>query len=256
MYNSPSTPTFKVTKPLVWTGVIVALIVWFLVFCFRVVGVGDVAIITTFGNVTDQRGSGVLIKAPWPIQSMTAMNVQVQKEQQDASAASNDLQTVTSTVALNYHLTPATAGTVFREVGTDYKSRIIDPMLQESVKATVSQYNAEELISKRPTVEAAALKSITDKLASRGITVDGLSIVNFDFSQAFNQAIEQKQVAQQNAQKAQYDLQTAEQEAKAQQVQATTLTPDYLTLKAIEKWNGQMPQYVGANGIFGIPMNK
>lgn len=187
---------------------------------------------------------------------MTKMNVQVQKEQQDASAASNDLQTVTTTVALNYHLTPGTAGTVFREVGSDYKGRIIDPALQESVKSTISQFNAEELISKRPTVEASALKAITDKLGNRGITVDGISIINFSFSQAFDQAIEAKQVAQQNAQKAQYELQTAETQAKAQQVQATTLTQDYLSLKAIEKWDGRMPQYLGANGVFGIPMNK
>ncbi|BAS17586.1 mitochondrial prohibitin complex protein 1 [Arthrobacter sp. Hiyo8] len=235
---------------------IVLLVILFLIFCFRIVGVGDIAIITTFGNVTSQTGSGVLIKAPWPIQSLTKMNVQVQKEQQDASAASNDLQTVTTTVALNYHLTPNTAGTVFRTVGVDYKTRIIDPLLQETIKATVSQFNAEELISKRPVVEASALKAISSKLGERGITVDNISIVNFNFSTAFDQAIEAKQVAQQNAQKAQYELQSAETQAKAQEVQATTLTPDYLRLQAINKWDGHMPQYVGADGVFGIPLTK
>lgn len=257
MYPRESTSPPKRVLKVKWVaGGVLAFILLFFVLCFRVVGVGEVAIVTTLGNVTSQPGSGVLIKAPWPIQSMNKMNVQVQKEQQDASAASADLQTVNATFALNYHLTPATAGTVFRTVGVEYKGRIIDPLLQETVKATVSRFNAEELISKRPVVEAQALKTITAKLSERGITVDNISIVNFNFSAAFDQAIEQKQVAQQNAQKAEYELKSAETQAKAQQVQATTLTPDYLKLQAIQKWDGKMPQYVGGDGVFGIPITK
>lgn len=220
---------------------------------FRVVGVGSVGIVTQFGKISSEHQSGAVFKAPW--QGFVTMNTQVQKEQQQAGAATKDLQTVDSTIALNYHLTSSTAFDVYRSIGTDYKSRIIDPVLQESVKATTSQYNADELISKRPEVEAAIFKDLQTKLAANGITVDGLSIVNLDFSAAFNVAIENKQVAGQNAQKAQYDLQTAQLESQAQAVKAQTLTPEYLQLQAINKWDGKLPSTVtGSGNIFSIPL--
>lgn len=221
----------------------------------RVVGVGQVGIVTRFGNVVGELQSGFHVIAPWPFEDMTTMNVQIQKEQQDAGAATHDLQSVTTTVALNYHLTDATAQQVFRSVGTDYKARVIDPVIQEAVKATTAQYNAEELISQRSQVETALSQRLVDKLTDRGITVDNVSIVNFEFSGAFDRAIEAKQVAQQRAQQAQYDLQTAELKAKAQDVQAKTLTTEYLQLQAIEKWDGHMPIYSGIQGgVFSIPL--
>lgn len=234
----------------------VALVLLFFIFCFRVVGVGQVGIITQFGRVTREAQSGVVIKAPWPIQHITKMNIKTQKEQQDASAASKDLQTVTTTIALNYHLTPDTARKVFTEVGTNYSLVIIDPILQESIKSVTSQYNAEELISQRPKVEQSLQDKLASKLTDRGITIDNVSIVNFSFSEAFNQSIEQKQVAQQNAQKAQYELQTATTQAQAQDVQAKTLTPEYLELQAINKWDGKMPNYVGSGAVFNIPLTS
>lgn len=222
---------------------------------FRIVGVGRVGIVTQFGNVSAERQSGAFFKAPW--QGFVTMNIQVQKEQQNAAAATQDLQTVTTTLALNYHLTSDTAGKVYRTIGTDYKTRIIDPVLQEAVKATTSQYNADELIVKRPAVEAGILNDLQNKLTPRGITVDNVSIVDFSFSNAFDNAIEQKQVASQNAQKAQYDLQTAQLESQAQQVKAQTLTPEYLQLQAIQKWDGKLPSTVtGGNSIFSIPLGN
>lgn len=239
-------------NPVVWLA---AGVVLFLIFCVRVVGVGEVGIITRFGTISRQAGSGIMLKLPWPVEHLVKMNVQIQKEQQDASAATKDLQTVTTTLALNYHLTPSTADDVYRTIGVDYKDRIIDPLLQETIKSVSSQYNADQLISERPRVEATSLKELQQKLQKRGISVDNVSIVNFDFSADFNKAIEQKQVAQQNAQKAQYDLQTAQLQAQAQDVQAQTLTPDYLELQAINKWDGHMPNYLGQGSVFNIPLS-
>jgi regulator of protease activity HflC (stomatin/prohibitin superfamily) len=186
------------------------------------------------------------------------MNIKTQKEQQDASAASKDLQTVTTTIALNYHLTPLTAKKVFVEVGTNYSSVIIDPILQESIKSVTSQYDAAELISQRNQVELALQDKLASKLTKRGITIDNVSIVNFNFSTAFDQSIEQKQVAQQNSQKAQYELLTATTRAQAQDVQAKTLTNEYLQLQAIEKWDGHLPTTVagGTGTILSIPLTR
>lgn len=177
-----------------------------------------------------------------------------QDEHQDATAATHDLQSVTTTIALNYHLTPKTAQIVFKQVGTNYREVTIDPIIQEAIKSVTAKYNAEELIGNRAAVEIALRDHLVNKLEDRGITVDNVSIVNFKFSQAFDNAIEQKQVSQQNAQKAQYDLQTAQLKAQAQDVQAKTLTPEYLQLQAIEKWNGNLPTYLGSGTVFNIPL--
>lgn len=237
-------------------GTLIVLLVLFFLFCFRVVGVGQVGIVTRFGNVTREAPSGIVIKLPYPIEKLTKMNVQTQKEQQDASAATHDLQSVNTTLAVNYHLTPDTARTVYVNVGTDYKIRVIDPIIQESVKSITAQYDAADLIAKRPLVESQLETLLIKKLGDRGITVDNVSIVNFEFSSQFNAAIEQKQVAQQNAQKAQYDLQTAQLKAQQQQVQGQTLTAEYLELQAIEKWDGHLPGTVagGTGTIFNIPL--
>lgn len=236
-----------------WLWAIVAAVLFFML-CVRVIGVGEVGIVTRFGTISRETQSGIMLKLPWPVEHLVKMNVQVQKEQQDASAATKDLQTVTTTLALNYHLTPATADDVYRRIGTDYKNRIIDPILQETIKSVSSQYNADELISQRPQVEAASLKLLQSKLNKQGISVDNLSIVNFNFSVGFDNAIEQKQVAQQNAQKAQYELQTAQLQAQAQDVQAKTLTSEYLQLQAINKWDGKLPTYMGQGSVFNIPL--
>lgn len=246
----------KANKGLYIGGTVLALVLLFFMFCFRVVGVGQVGIITQFGRVKSEQESGVVFKLPYPIQHLVKMNVQVQKEQQNADAATHDLQSVSTTIAVNYHLTPDTARTVYVNVGTDYKIRVIDPVIQESVKAVTAQYDAADLIAKRPEVETKLSAYLIGRLGDRGISVDNVSIVNFGFSKQFNDSIESKQVAQQNAEKAQYDLQTAQLKAQQQQAQAATLTPEYLQLQAIERWNGQLPKNTvsGGSTLFNIPL--
>jgi regulator of protease activity HflC (stomatin/prohibitin superfamily) len=244
----------SIQQKLLWGfGTTFVVILLFFAFCFRVVGVGQVGIMTQFGKVIGEHQSGAFFKSPWA--GFTTMNIQVQKEQQDAAAATKDLQSVTTTIAMNYHLTSATAFDVYKNIGVDYKAKVLDPALQEVVRATTSQYNASELISQRPQVATAILDSLQAKLAPVGITVDGTNIVGFAFSSQFNSATEQKQVAAQNAQKAQYDLQTAQLESQAQQVKAQTLTPEYLQLQAIQKWDGKTPTTMtGGSTIFSIPL--
>lgn len=235
-------------------GIVGIVIILALLASIRVVGVGQVGIRTQFGKVVGVKQSGVSFIPPW--QGLTKMNVRIQKEEQGASAATQDLQTVNTTVALNYNLTPATANKVFREVGTTYKTTIIDPILQESVKSVTSQYNATDLIDQRPKVETQIFQTLQSKLAERGITVDNLSIVNFSFSTQFSSAIESKQVEAQNVQAAQYKLQQAQLNAQANQVQDSALTPAILQQQAIAKWDGKLPTTLAAgNGtVFNIPL--
>lgn len=219
----------------------------------RIIGVGKVGIVTRFGNVNREVGSGLHLKIPFA-ESIHVMNVQLQKSQVDAEAATNDLQTVTASIALNYNLTSDTANKVYKEVGVNYVSTVIDPILQETVKSVSSQYNATDLIDKRTEVQTKTFVALQSALQKRGITVDNLSIVNFKFSDQFAAAIEAKQVEAQNVQAAQYKLQKAQLDAEANQVQDAALTPAILEQQAIAKWNGQMPKALGTNTVFGIDL--
>jgi len=191
------------------------------------------------------------------------MEVRINKEESSASAASKDLQTVSSKVTVNYHPDPLAVDELFQKVGLSYGPRIIAPAVQEVVKAISAQYTAEELITRRPEVKDLIREQLTTRLAIHNIMVDDISITDFDFSKSFNDAIEAKQVAEQNVQKAQRDLQRIEVEAKQKVTQAKAeaealrlqrqeISADLLKLReienqkmAIEKWNGVLPQVTG-----------
>lgn len=245
-------------KRLVEIGVaVVGVLLLLIVFASAYVQIpsGYVGVLTRFGKVTGERQPGVSWKVPF-IESVAPMNVQVQKEQVDAPAASKDLQTVTTTVALNYHLDHNQVSNVYVNLSPDYVDRVISPDIQESTKAVTARYNAEELLSDRAQVADAMTKEMIDKLQPRGIVVDQVSIVNFSFGQEFSQAIEQKQVAQQDAQRAQYTLQKAQLDAQANQVQQAALTPEILEQQAIAKWDGHLPTTVAGQGsVFNIPLS-
>ena len=218
---------------------------------------GEVGVVTQFGKVTGKELSpGLNTKLPWPIQSVEIFDTRVQKEQADATAASADLQTVNATVALNYHLQRDRISTIFQQVGPEFSGRVIDPAIQESIKATTAQFTAADLLTKRPEVKEKSLTVLTSRLEKYGIVVDDLSIVNFSFTDEFNKAIEAKQVAQQQAEQAQYHLEQAQKDAQAQAAQKDSLTTEILQKQAIEKWDGHMPQYLGSGAVFNIPLTK
>ncbi len=258
------------------TGSILAIIVLFLLLCVRTVGVGQVGLVTRFGKVVREKQSGVMLKLPFPIESLTKLNVQVQKEQADSEASTSDLQDVHTTLALNYHLDSTRVRTIYTEVGIDYKVRIIDPALQEAFKATSAQFTASELLTKRPEVKEKALQVIKERLNKHDIIVDDLSIVNFQFSGQFTAAIEAKQVAAQQAEQAKYGVEKAKNDAaaavataqgqadanivtatgiaRAQQLVQSTVTPATLQKDAIARWDGKMPLSIGNSGLlFNIP---
>lgn len=246
-------------------GVTLAVILFF-VFCFRTVGAGQVGIITRFGEVNRVATSGIAIKLPWPVERIIKMETRVQKEELDSAAATEDLQDVNATLALNYALTNETALRVYKELGPDYKERVITPAVQESFKASTAEYTAQELITKRAEAKGKAYDTIKNRLDKYGIRVVDLNIVNLAYSAEFNKAIEAVQVANQNVARARQELETTKVEAEkqitaaqgaaeAQRLQQSTITPQLLQLKAIEKWNGVMPTTQAGDGtIFSIPL--
>lgn len=219
------------------------------------VDAGHVGIETRFGAVVGTKQPGLYAVIPF-IEDVTEMDTQTQKEQVDAEAASNDLQTVTATVAVNFHVNPADASAIYQTIGADYQSRIIDPAIQESVKSVTANYTAEQLITEREKVREEILALLTGKLQTYGVNTDTLNIVNFAFSDTFNTAIEAKVTAQQNALAAQNKLvqvqaeadqtvATAKAQAEAIQIQAAAIDSqggaDYVALQAIKQWDGVLP---------------
>lgn len=236
-----------------------------------VLGVLALLIVSAFANVgAGERGvvfskfsgvkaivmqEGLHLKLPF-FENVIRVNVQIQKSQTDAPAASKDLQNVKSTIALNYHIRPDRANIVYQEIGLFFKPRVIDPAVQEAVKAVTAEYTAEELITKRPEVKDKIRETLRERLLVFNIIVDEFNIIDFSFSRSFNEAIENKQTAEQQALKARRDLDRikieaeqlvarAKAEAESQRIQQETITPMVLQLRAIEKWDGHFPRVIG-----------
>jgi regulator of protease activity HflC (stomatin/prohibitin superfamily) len=243
-------PTSRATNIFIRIALVVGLVVLLLMLCVRVVGVGEVGVKTRFGKVVSQNNSGILLKLPWPIERLYKFDIKTQKDQADVAAASNDLQDVNATIVTNYHIDNTKVGNLFTTVGTEYKDRIIDPAIQESFKATTAQYPIGDLVTKRPELKNKSLAVLKSRLAARGIIVEDISITNLAFSPSFTRAIEQKQVAEQQAKQAQFNLEKAQIDAQAQATQKESLTPEILQKMAIEKWDGKLPQATGGNVPF------
>ncbi len=229
---------------------------------FYTIPAGYVGVVTRFGAVSRTVRPGFQTKIPL-VEDVITMDVRTQKDQVDAEAASSDLQQVTSTIAVNYNLDPAYAAAVYQSVGTDYQSILIAPAIQNIFKASTAQFTAEQLIDQREKVRAEAEDALKAQLAVYHVIVLNFNIVNFHFSDQFNQAIEAKQVAQQQVEtakqllaKAEVDAQTtvaqAQGQADAQKALKDTgaLSPEYLQYIAITKWNGVLPSVIGGASPF------
>lgn len=227
---------------------------------FVIIGAGERGVVLNFGAVQDTvLDEGLHLRVPI-MQRVVKMDVKVQKSQTGAESVSKDLQEAHSTIAVNYHVLPSKANWVYQNLGKEYKERIIDPAVQEVVKAITARYTAVELITQRENVRHEIKKLLNERLNTYNIMVDDFSIVNFAFSKQFTQAIEAKQAAEQLALKAQRDLERvkieaeqkvaqAKAEAEALRLQKENVTPELVKLRqieaamrAIEKWDGHLPR--------------
>ena len=260
-----SLPTAKAWRPALVTGGIVILVLVVVGGLFVQIGPGQRGVLMTFGAV--QEGvldPGLHLKLPF-MQSVAKMDVQVQNSQAAETSASLDLQNVSTTVATNWHILPADAEWVYQHIGNepDLVDKIIRPAISNSVKAVTAHYNAEDLIIHRDDVRDKIQAQITSELQPYRVVVDSVNITDFHFSEEFAQAIERKQIAQQRALQARYELDQAkvlaqqrvveaQAQSQAQQLLQQTLTPEIIQQQAIAKWDGHLPAVVGDKGV--LPM--
>lgn len=268
-------------------GIVLAIILVVLS-CISYVPTGYTGIVTTFGKVHDNTlDAGINFHAPWD--NVITMDNREQRATFQLEAFSKDIQQVDIQGSINYNIDKATAMNLYKDVGTEYVTILVAPRIQEDVKIVIARYTAENLISSRQEAANAIEALIRDELTPKGINVISFAVENIDFTDAFEAAVEAKQVATQEKQRAQTQQEQAtmeaEQAAKRKKIEAEaaaevakvqadadayavevkasaeaeankkinqSLTSDLVEYKQILQWNGELPQFVG--GSSSIPI--
>lgn len=262
--------------------------------CFEIVTPGFRGVVTRLGTVMEEpMGEGLNFKRPWD--TVEEWSIQVQKLDATCVAGSSDLQTVHTVVSVNYRLNALSTPQIRRQLGSSYEENVIRPAIQESVKAVIAKYQAAELLVRRADVRHEMEGLIQEKLnllLDKAIQISALNVENFAFEESFNKAIEAKQVAEQEAQRAHNEVAREKAEAEKQieaakgraesrrleaqanadaikleaaarsqaiELESAALksNPDILKLRLVERWNGIMPQVMsGEAGNFLFNLNS
>ena len=270
--NVDSLKSTNKTNKDVYIAVQLTLVIIFLAIMskfFVIVNAGERGVLMQFGKVQEQvLGEGLHVIIP-TVYSVKKLSVRVQKQESSAEASSKDLQDVFTDVALNWHIIPEEANAIFQQIGDEKEvvARIIDPAVEEVLKAVMAKYTAEEIITKRGEVKGAVDEFLTLRLVTYHIAVDDISLVHVHFSQRFSDAVEAKQIAEQEAKRGEFlalkavkeaeaKVNLAKGEAEVQRLLRDNLTPELLERQAIEKWNGQLPLIVGDGGKNLLDLRK
>lgn len=248
--------------------IVVAIIVLIAFFPIVIVGAGQRGVVFNSLTGIENRilSEGTHFRVPL-LESVTSISVRTQKTEVKAEAASKDLQTVDTDIVVNWHLDAAKVNRVYQQIGDERAvvDRILVPAVNEVVKAATAQKTASEVLAKRAELKADVDKLLSERLFKFNVVLEDVSIVNVNFSAEFNRAIEQKQVAQQEAERALFKAQEASAtaqatvniargEAEANRLKQQSLTSELLQLRAIEKWDGKLPTYTGgATPFINIP---
>lgn len=254
--------------------------------CITSVPTGHTGVVTTFGNVENYTyEAGIHVKSPF--QSVTNMDNRTQKQVMDLTAFSSDIQEVSVSFSLNYQISKENAQTIYRTIGVSYYDTVVSPRIQEAVKTVFAQYTAESLITKRSNLSAEITDILTANLADYNIIVLSAAIENIDFSDAFTDAVEAKQVAEQAKLKAQIEQQQAtleaeaaadrsiiaanaaaevsridaeaakyagEKEAEKNRKLAENLTPELIEYYYTQVWDGKLPEFVSGADSGTLPI--
>ena len=277
-------------KILIGIGVILLAVILIMTTCTTTIPTGYTAIVTTFGRVEDTTmEAGFHLKSP--VQEIVLMDNREQKTSFSTQAFSSDIQQVDITGSINYSINKSTAMNLFKEVGTDYFNKLVSPRMLEITKGVFSKYTAENLVAYRQTLSDQICAELSNELERYGINVISISIENIDFTDAFTDAVEAKQVAAQkklqaeieqgqktmeteqqanrekiaaqaeadvariNAEAEAYALKTrAEAEADANRMVAESLTPDLIQYTEVQNWNGNLPMYMAGSDSTTLPI--
>lgn len=195
-------------------GIVLGIII-ILISCTKTVPTGSTGIVTTFGKVENYTlDAGVHFMAPW--KKVIEMDNRTQKESLSLSCFSSDIQEVSVVYTINYQINKENAQEIYKTIGTSYFVTIVQPKALEAIKGVFAKYNAENLVASRATLSQQIEDVLITELDGYNIEIVGTSIEDIDFTDAFTNAVEAKQVAEQNKLKAQTEQAQATLEAEAQ----------------------------------------
>ncbi len=252
----------KTTKNIIVAAVIVVALAVVALNSFTIVEAGHTGVVVTLGRVNEGvLQEGIHAKIPF-VQDIVKIDNRIVKLEVDTEAFSKDLQTVSTKLAINYRVDTKKSYSIYKNIGADYEAVLVTPAVNEVLKAITAQYTAEESVTNRALVSDGLVAGLNDKLNSIGLYITDVNIINFDFSDAFITAIEEKQVAQQQLLKAETEKQTAitnaeaeaetirikaEAEAEANATLSESLTEQIIEYSKVEKWDGKLPQVTGSD---------
>ena len=260
-------------------AVILVLIIVFT--CISVIPAGHTGVVSVFGRVSNNvLQEGFHFKLPW--QHVTKMDNRVVKLEVSTEAFSKDLQTVNTTLAVNYRLDTSMSFHVYKNIGTKYEDTLITPAVNEVLKAIIAKYTAEQSITNRVLISNSLIDGLNEKLTKDGISITDVNIIDFDFSETYISAIEAKQVAEQTYQKAKTEQNqltmekqaeaerkiidanaalevskieaeavefAGQKEAAANKAISESLTPELVEYNKINRWDGKLPTVSGSSGV-------
>lgn len=257
---------------------ILLLAILMVVFSFwTIIPAGHTGVVSTFGRVSENvLQEGFHPKAPW--QQVTKMDNRIVKLEITTEAFSSDLQSVSVCIAVNYRIDTSKSYSIIKNVGRDYENVLIAPTVNEVMKSIMSQHTAEQSITSRTVVSEDLMEGLNKKLSASGITVVDINIIDFDFSDAYMDAVEAKQIAEQKKLQAtiEQEQKTIEKKAEAErqliaaqteaesivavakaQAEANenlskSLTSELIDYQKVEKWNGEMPTVYGGSAIVSL----
>ena len=184
-----------------------------LIGCIKTVPTGSTGIVTTFGKIEDiTLDAGIHFMSPW--KKVINMDNRTQKQSIEMQCFSSDIQEVNVIYTVNYQINKSNAQDIYRTIGTEYFDKIVMPKTLESVKSVFAKYTAENLIASRASLSKEIETILMPDLANQNIQITSTSIENIDFTDAFTNAVEAKQVAEQNKLKAQTEQAQASREAE------------------------------------------
>ena len=230
---------------------------------FVIVDAGHTGVVVTLGKVNEGvLQEGIHAKIPF-VQKVVKIDNRIRKLEVNTEAFSKDLQSVNTVLAINYRVDTSKSYSIYKNIGADYETVLVVPAVNEVLKAITATYTAEESVTNRVLISEGLVTGLNEKLNSIGLYVTDVNIIDFDFSEAFINAIEEKQVAQQQLLKAETEKQTAitnaeaeaeaikiraQGEAEANRLISQSLTAAVIENKKIEKWNGELPKVTGGTG--------
>lgn len=215
---------------------------------FFSVETGERGVVLRWGKLNSVAGEGLNLKMPF-IDDVKYLSIRDQNLTLRSEVSSSDIQTIAVEVSLVYSLNPNQIGQIYQTYGADIEKTLIRPTLSEKMNAVIAEYPIEAFVEKRAEISNRINSTFANQVSGSGILVKSLLIVNHDFSDDFNKAIEEKKIAEQGALTAKFTLERMKLEAEAQLIKQASLSPMVLQEMAINKWDGKLPTYFSGSQL-------